>query len=242
MRHHVPNLITVSNLFCGVLAILALLKGDAALVAILIGTALLMDFLDGFVARKLQVTSPLGKELDSLADMVSFGLLPGIAMASMAGLSLTKWEGIEALSFVSLIGIFSALLIPIFSAVRLAKYNLDDRQSERFLGLPTPANGILITSLWFISQTQPDHWLSQALAQPWVVAILSLLLCYLLVAELPLLSLKFQDFSFFRNQSRYLLLAGSGLLLIWLREMAAPLIIFFYLGLSLIDRLIQRGT
>lgn len=239
MRQHIPNTLTVSNLFCGVLAILAVLQGDWLLTTILVVVSLLADFLDGFVARRLGVSSPMGKELDSMADMVSFGVVPGLIMAWMGGL-----ENLLPLSEATflpmpgenLLAIGAALLIPVFSAVRLAKFNLDTRQSQYFIGVPTPANTMLVLSLWVIHERHPDLWLSQGLDSPWLIAALSVACSLLLVAELPLLALKFKNFSWAHNRYRYLLILGSAALLLFLRAMAVPLIFGLYLGLSWLGR------
>lgn len=242
MRSHLPNIITLSNLFCGTLAIFSTLQGLWPLTALLIGLALLADFLDGFVARQLGVASPLGQELDSLADMVSFGVVPGLVLTRLAGLDLLALAPAQAWAPAPTQGaaLLAALLIPIFSAVRLAKFNLDTRQSTQFIGVPTPTNTLLIVSLWVIVERAPDHWLSQFLRQPWALLVLTALLCYLLVAELPLLALKFRDVSLRHNWARYLLLAGSLVLLLLLQEMAFPLIFVLYLLLSFL--VLRLGT
>jgi len=236
MRRHLPNILTVSNLFCGVLAILSVLRGWWQLTAILTTTSLVADFLDGFVARRLGAASPIGKELDSLADLVSFGLVPGLVLAWMGGLSevfigtVSFW----ALPLAHQAAIGVGLLIPAFSAVRLAKFNLDVRQTDQFIGVPTPANTILVISLWLIAERFPEHWLSHLLMLPWLLVGLGALLCFLLVAEFPLLALKFKDFTWRNNRSRYMLIGGSVLLLIGFRFFAPPAVFLLYLGLSVI--------
>ncbi len=236
MRRHLPNILTVSNLFCGVLAILAVLSGWWQLTAILTITSLLADFLDGFLARRLGVASPIGKELDSLADLISFGLVPGLVLAWMGGLSavFTGEASFWSIPLAHQVAIGVGLLIPAFSAVRLAKFNLDVRQTDQFIGVPTPANTILVISLWLIAERFPGHWLSGLLAQPWLLVGLGALLCFLLVAKFPLLALKFKDFSWRNNRSRYLLIGGSALLLIGFRFFAPPAVFLLYLGLSVI--------
>jgi CDP-diacylglycerol--serine O-phosphatidyltransferase len=237
MRRHIPNILTVSNLFCGVIGSMLVLVGELWGAVIMVSTSLLADFLDGFVARRLGVSSPIGKELDSLADMVSFGVLPGLVLFRMSGalqageawLEAGTWPGWQMI----LIGLAS-LQVPIFSAARLAKFNIDVRQSDHFIGVPTPANTILIVSLWMIATLHPDAWVGQALAWPWLIAGLGLVLSGLLVAELPLLALKFKDFTWAHNRSRYLLLGGSAALLICFQYLALPAVFLLYLGLSVI--------
>lgn len=203
---------------------------------IMVGTSLLMDFLDGFVARRLGVSSPIGKELDSLADMVSFGVLPGLVLLRMSG-GLTAGVGwLDGGAFPGwplLLISLAALQVPLFSAVRLAKFNVDTRQEDQFIGVPTPANTLLVVSLWMIAELHPQSWAGQWLHLPWLIAGLSLLLSYLLVAPLPLLALKFKDFSWRQNRSRYVLLAGSALLIALFQYLALPAVFLLYLGLSL---------
>ena len=234
MRRHIPNAITLSNLFFGVLAIIAVIQGAWSWTLGLVGMALIADFLDGLVARWLGVSSPMGKELDSLADMVSFGVVPALVMAQLAGLG--EWldnSSAETSSFLTYFDLVAALLIAPFSGLRLARFNLDTRQSDQFIGLPTPANGALVLSFWVISFTQPGHWLGEAFNQPGVVGGISLLLCYLLNAELPLLALKFKSLAWAPNRFRYLLIIGSLLCLILFQELGVPLVFAWYLGLSL---------
>lgn len=235
MRRHLPNIITISNLFCGIIGILLVLRGHVIGAVLMTTISLLADFLDGFVARRLQVYSLMGKELDSLADMVSFGVLPGVILLRMTGglAAGDVWLTEGTLPRIdAFIPALAALQVPLFSAVRLAKFNIDPRQSDQFYGVPTPANTILVISLWMIAVWQPDSWMGEALNQPWLIAGLSILLSYLLIADFPLLALKFRDFSWRNNQYRYLLLGGAVLLLIFFQYMGLPLVFLLYLGLS----------
>lgn len=238
MRAHIPNIITLSNLFCGMGAIVAIFEGDWALVAILLIVALLADFLDGFIARRLKVSSPLGEQLDSLSDMVSFGVVPGLIMAWLAGLPevLSENHFFHGMRMYQAIPLFAAAMIPLFSAVRLGRFNLDQEQRDHFVGLPTPANAMLIASFWLIRELHPASWAGSLLFNPWVIAGLSLGLSLLLVARLPLLALKFKHFRWEGNQTRYLLIIGSAALLVIFREIAIPMVIVLYLILSWAER------
>ncbi|TND01791.1 MAG: phosphatidylserine synthase [Bacteroidetes bacterium] len=150
----IPNLFTLGNLFCGCLGIVFAFQGDLVWTAYLVGIAAVLDFLDGFVARLLKSHSPIGKELDSLADMVTFGVLPGIVAYRMIQLCIAR-TGVEYPEGVFAYLPFIAFLIPLFSGLRLAKFNVDTRQSDSFIGVPTPANAILICSIPLILGVDP---------------------------------------------------------------------------------------
>ncbi|MDW3650502.1 MAG: CDP-alcohol phosphatidyltransferase family protein [Bacteroidia bacterium] len=234
MKNSIPNILTASNLFCGSIAVIFIFLGKADMVAWFILAALFMDFMDGFVARMLKVSSPVGKELDSLADMVSFGLVPALIMSRMlaeqAGHSFPTMD----LSLGEM-GFLAGLLIAIFSAFRLAKFNLDERQSDAFYGLPTPANTILILSLWLIAEYWPDNWLNAFLGNIYVLLAITAFSCYILIADVRLIALKFKNFQLKDNLSRFLLLGISLVLLIALQVPGIPLIIFIYLLLSILE-------
>lgn len=207
---------------------------DSAAYMILV--ALFMDFLDGFVARMLKVSSPVGKELDSLADMVSFGVVPAMILVRMIENSQgVSFPGLEIWSVDnwSLLG----LLVAVFSALRLAKFNLDDRQSDAFYGLPTPANTILILSLWLIVSYWPEHWMANLINHPKVLLGIGIFSCYILVAEVKLIALKFKDFSLKGNLARFLLLGISLLFLAIFQVIGIPYIIVAYLLLSALDNM-----
>lgn len=158
--------------------------------------AAVFDFCDGMAARALKAYSAIGKEIDSLADMVSFGVAPAIIVTSFTGCGLT---GNEVL-------VFLPLLIAPFSALRLAKFNLDERQKENFIGLATPANALFLASLVCTSVFYPSilHFWHEV---PWLIAIISLVMCYLIVSEIPMFSLKFKDFEWKSNRMRFIFLA-----------------------------------
>ena len=208
---------------------------------IVVALALIFDFFDGFAARMLKVNSPMGKELDSLADMVTFGAVPAFIMAKLIQeseggvfLPTSIMEDGESLKWML------GLLVGIFSALRLAKFNVDERQSDSFYGVPTPANTMLIFSFWIIAEWYPEYWLGSLLQNTWVLIALSLISSYLLVAELRLISLKFKNFSFNDNIYRYLLIVSALLLFTFMQFKSIPFIIFTYILLSIIENLQKR--
>ena len=225
MKKHIPNAITSMNLAAGCVGIWLVLNQQLPLWgAACIAIAALFDFFDGFAARLLGVASPIGKELDSLADMVSFGVLPGTLMYYLLDAALGVKHPMLA---------GAALLIPVFSALRLAKFNVDTRQSYSFIGLPTPANALLIGSLPFI--VDEIGGLSAFFAHPLVLIGITVVFSLLLVSEVPLLAMKFQNYSWASNQTRYTFLIISVVLLVLLQVKAIPFIIVIYIALSVFD-------
>ena len=189
--------------------------------------AALFDFADGLIARALNVYSILGKELDSLADVISFGLLPS---AIVYQLFLAAPQLGEISTYLN----YSAFLIAMFSALRLAKFNIDVRQSDHFIGLPTPANALLIASLPMILEGANSFW-SNYIRNPYFLFIFSLGMGFLLVMEVPLISLKFKTFGIRENLFRYILLFSAALLILLFKFAAVPIIIFIYIVLSIIQ-------
>lgn len=213
ITRHIPNAITCLNLFSGSFAVYFGFHGNynAALIAILI--AGIFDFLDGFAARAFKAYSPMGKELDSLADVISFGLAPGIIAFSL----------LEQSSFPDWIK-FSGFIIPVFSALRLAKFNIDENQTTSFIGLPTPANAIFWVGLSYSFSTL-------LIEMPWIVLIFIILFSFLLVSNLPMFSLKFKDIGWKQNKMQYIFLAGCiALLIIFGLDAFAPIIVWYLLS------------
>lgn len=233
---HIPNTLTLLNLACGVLAILFIVQDKIDQTLIVLGLALMFDLLDGMVARLLKVSSPLGKELDSIADMVSFGVVPGLIMARLILESQGHTFPADEL-FVGNGLWFGGVLVAMFSGLRLAKFNIDTRQSDSFIGVPTPANTLLILSFWIISAKYPDHFLNIAFQNTWFLVGMAVLLSYLIVSELPLIALKFKVWSFKENRYRYILIGASLLLLGFLGLPAIPFIILLYICLSIFQNL-----
>lgn len=235
IKEHIPNILTLLNLLSGCIAIVFIFEDQLAMASYLLGLAALFDFLDGFFARLLKVQSPIGKDLDSLADMVSFGLVPGMILFKLIGYSI----GISINTGIITLVPYIAFLIPLFSALRLAKFNNDERQTDVFIGLPTPANALLIASFPLILIQQSTLVginilpIQSLFLSTVFLIVMSVLLSYLLVAELPLLSLKFKTFNWKENKIRFLFLGISCVLLILLYYVAIPVIILLYILLSL---------
>jgi CDP-diacylglycerol--serine O-phosphatidyltransferase len=225
LKKNIPNVITCLNLLCGCLGIVLALKDNGHLeyASCLIGLAAVFDFADGLFARLLKVHSALGRQLDSLADMVSFGVLPGFLMYRLIIIAFQNLH--QDPSHLQ----YAAFLIPVFSALRLAKFNIDVRQADLFIGLPTPANSILIASLPFL-----PAFIAAGPYSPYGLIALTLLMSYLLIAEIPLFALKFKNFSWADNKIRYLFLITSLALLAIFHISCFPLIILLYILLSLI--------
>ena len=179
MKKHIPNAITLCNLLAGCTGVVFALRGQFTATLLCVLLSGLFDFFDGFAARKLHVVSPIGKELDSLADMVSFGLSPAIALLAWYSAAQPALHGFG----------FAALLIAAFSAVRLAKFNLDERQTSSFIGLPTPSCALLVIPLCVYAQ-HTDGFLHQLMATVWFIPVLAIVLSALLVCEFPMFSLK----------------------------------------------------
>lgn len=219
MLKHVPNTLTCANLVCGCVGIICVFTSQLE-AAYLVWAACVFDFFDGFTARLLKVSSPIGKELDSLADVVSFGVLPSLAMFRWIEIqSTSEWLP------------YSAILIAIFSALRLAKFNIDENQADSFIGVPTPANALFITGLVFL----PTGFLSYIFSE---VALISITIVFslLLVAPIKLFALKFKRYGWVGNETRYVFLGLSAALLLFLHAGALPLIILSYIVISLLGR------
>jgi len=222
---HLPNALTCCNLICGVLGIIFLWEGDHVPAAYFVWAACLFDFFDGFAARLLKISSPIGKELDSLADLISFGALPALFIYKL----LASYETTPPyLPYI-------AILIVVCSAIRLAVFNIDETQSDSFRGLPTPANALFLTSLPFLQFQAFD-----ALFTPLGLTIITVLFSILLVSRFELFALKFKDFTWGQNKLRFTFLLISVLLFVVLHLAALPLIIILYIALSLGHRVFSK--
>jgi CDP-diacylglycerol--serine O-phosphatidyltransferase len=231
----------MGNLTCGVLAINCTIQGDWKMVAFLMILATIFDFFDGFAARLLKVCGPLGAQLDSLADMVTFGVLPGfIVWQWLLEINTTPFEWLP----------YVGLVIPIFSAYRLAKFNIDDRQSDSFIGVPTPANALLIVCLPLIGLgTWNDmgfgaHLIADSLQaiflNPYAICVIAIVFSFLLIAEIPLFSLKFKSFGWAANKTRWSFLISALFLILLFAFMAIPIIILLYLLISIINNTLHK--
>ncbi|SHN28912.1 CDP-diacylglycerol--serine O-phosphatidyltransferase [Mucilaginibacter sp. OK098] len=227
VKKHLPNAITCANLFSGCIGIVLAFKGELIAASYAIFLSAIFDFFDGLASRVLKSFSGIGKDLDSLADMVSFGVLPAVIMYQI----LLQARQIDNISpYLN----FIAFLIPVFSALRLAKFNVDTRQAEHFIGLPTPANAILIASFPLILDHH-NRYFTPSLQNPYVLSVLIIIMCSLLVIEVPMMSLKFKNRDFNKNIFRYLLLLFSAILILFFKFAAVPVVIVFYIILSFIQ-------
>ncbi|AUS04104.1 CDP-alcohol phosphatidyltransferase family protein [Pseudotamlana carrageenivorans] len=244
MKKHIPNILTLLNLFCGSIAVIFAVNNQFVYAAFFVFLGIFFDFFDGFAARKLKVSSELGLQLDSLADMVTSGLVPGIVMYKLLEMSLPAWGDLETTSLMptemsqlefNAIFPFFGFLITLGSAYRLAKFNIDDEQQSFFKGLPTPANTILILGLPLILEFQNSAFVQSIILNTWFLVGMTLLSCYILNANIKLFALKFKDFSFKGNVIRYIFLIVSVVFVVVLKFIAIPVIILFYIMLSVID-------
>ncbi len=220
---HVPNGLTSLNLLSGMIGIYAVLEHELVYGCYFILLAALFDFLDGFAARILKVQSEIGKQLDSLADLVTFGVLPSFIVFEMLRESTD-------LFFLP----FFAFIIGVQSAMRLAKFNIDERQEEQFIGLPTPANALFFSALPFLMSNQA--WAKSILENPYFILALTFLFAYLLTAEVPMLALKFKNYKWAKNKWRYLTLLISLISLLLFGFAGIPIAIVSYICLSLINQ------
>lgn len=226
IKAQIPNLFTMLNLFCGCVALVMVSDNKFDLAFYFVCLGIFFDFFDGFFARKFGVAGPLGVQLDSLADMVTSGVVPGSVMLCL--LSNKNYSTFNYLPYVGFI-------ITLGACYRLAKFNIDERQSDSFIGLPTPANALFITSLPLIIVNFTDTIVAEYLCNNWVLLIITFLSTYIMNAEIPLFSLKIKDFSFAKYKLQIFFLAISVLMLIFLQILAVPLIIIFYVLLSILD-------
>lgn len=243
IRRQIPNLITLGNLLCGVIACYDAVRGDdlsLAHASLFICLGIFLDFFDGLAARLLNVASPFGKELDSLADVVTSGVAPSFILIGMIRLSNLCQEWTSILSVI-------ALLIPLFAAYRLAKFNIDSRQSHSFLGLPVPANALIWVGLAlsidhsYCAETGEISDLIYGNYPGFFVALaaISLVTDVLMVSEMPMFSLKFnfKDMSWKSNSVQYIFLIGCAVIIAVTRQWyAISLIILWYIILSAITQ------
>ena len=228
-------------MFCGCVAILAFLSNDYISGIILVLVSAIFDFLDGFVARLLDVQSELGKQLDSLADMISFGFVPGIILfLALKGPLNSNNEYISETINQSYLPLFG-FIITVFSGLRLAKFNMDSRQSLSFLGLPTPANTLYFLTLPLIwINENPEDWTYNLTFNKPILIGLIILFSYLLISEIPLLSLKFKGFGVKENLYRYILLILSLIAVLILKHLSIPAILIIYVIISLFENIQNR--
>ena len=246
---HIPNIFTLLNLFFGCLAIVFTLQNGIIITldadgtqlldmpekiwmaSLFIGIAAGVDFLDGFVARLFKATSEMGKQLDSLADVVSFGVAPGIIIYQFLRLSFAQdVTGVD----VSLLWLLPAFILPCAAAWRLARFNLDTSQSVSFKGMPVPAAGIFVASLPLIYWNVNEAWAQNLILNKWFLYGVVLILSWLMVSKLPLMALKFKDFNLKNNLPKYLLVVIAIIAVLILKWLAIPLVVLAYVLISLL--------
>jgi CDP-diacylglycerol--serine O-phosphatidyltransferase len=227
IKKHIPNFITLLNLFCGCIAIVMVadLKFEMAFYFVSLG--IFFDFFDGFFARKFNVSGPLGVQLDSLADMVTSGVVPGFVMFCL--LSSGKYSTNIYLPYLGFI-------ITLGACYRLANFNIDTRQSDTFIGLPTPANTLFIVSLPLVT----NSFVVPFILDPWALVIITILSAYVMNAQIPLFSLKIKNFSFQKYKLQILFLMASLVMIATLKFLAIPLIIIAYVLVSILNTILSK--
>jgi CDP-diacylglycerol--serine O-phosphatidyltransferase len=242
MKRHIPNFVTILNLLSGVIGIWFVLEHNPFYGSLLIFLAAIFDFADGFLARQLKSYSAVGKSLDSLADVVSFGVLPGFLVFRLQTISLglgLGYDWIPDLTFIEILFLISPLIIPALSAVRLARFENDTRQTEEFRGLPTPANAIFVAA-WVYSYPSIHTGLSW-LYLPWVIFGISTFLAVLLITDIPMFSLKFKSFGLKDNSLRYFFLGITLLALMIFKIPGVLMGIGIYITLSILRNLTKKN-
>ena len=246
LKKFIPNLLTLLNLLSGTIAVYFAVKEALVIAAGFVFLGIIFDFFDGFAARMLKVQGELGKQLDSLADVVTSGVVPGIVLFQLISKSVENksWENavnsvlktgnehyFTSTFFISLIG----LLFTMGAAYRLAKFNIDVRQTSSFIGLPTPAAALVVLSLPLILNYSGNEMVSSLIQNVWFLIGLAVLLCYLMNAEIPLFSLKFKDYSWKKNKIKYLFIILTAILSAIFQFIAIPLVILLYVLLSTVE-------
>ncbi|MDT0622769.1 CDP-alcohol phosphatidyltransferase family protein [Croceitalea vernalis] len=238
MKKHIPNFITLLNLFCGCVAVVFAVMNQLEFAAVFVFLGIFFDFLDGFAARILNVKSEIGVQLDSLADMVTSGVVPGIVMFQLLNMAQKDGWNLDLFGMHSQVGLLplSGFIITLASAYRLAKFNVDENQVSSFLGLPTPANTLLILSLPLILFYQNNETVSVVILNQWFLIGLTILSAFLLNSRIELFALKFENWSFKDNGIKYLFLIGSLVLLLTMKFLAIPFIVVGYILASIIEK------
>jgi len=247
----IPNLFTLLNLFFGCIAIVFILQTDESLImqdggswvaqfpekiwwgSVFIGIAAIIDFLDGFVARLFNATSAMGKQLDSLADVVSFGVAPAMILYQLLRISYIQEEtGLDT----SLTALIPAFIFPCAGAYRLARFNIDNTQQYGFKGVPIPAAGLVVASFPLILFGSESFELNTLFTNKWFLYAVILILSGLMVSRLPLMAMKFKDLSIANNLSKIILLVLSLIAIVFLQWLSVPVIFILYIIVSLVFR------
>ena len=242
IKKHIPNIITLLNLFCGCIAMVFVAELNFEMAFFFVSLGIFLDFFDGFFARLFKVAGPLGLQLDSLADMVTSGVVPGFVMYKMFAPFKSNSFSENFCVYVEPVVNDPFKLIPYLGFIitlgacyRLANFNIDTRQSDSFIGLPTPANTLFIMSLPLVLKYSDSLVLLEILTNYWVLLAITLFSAYIMNAEIPLFSLKIKDFTFKKNALQIVFLSLCVLLLIFFQYLAIPLVIITYVLLSVIN-------
>lgn len=243
MKKHIPNLITCMNVVSGTLAIFMAMYGQLMAAAGLILLAMVFDFFDGMAARALHVKSDMGKELDSLADMVSFGVAPALLAYFLMTDAMPGYHFslLKDLPWYWVVALLCPLVIPAFSAFRLAKFNLDPRQTTSFIGMPTPANALFWIGLVLGKNWAPELY-AALFGNVWVLGLCALILSVLLISELPMFSLKISSLGWRTNKGLYILVTASLLTACFVGKSVVIFIIPFYILINAIEALGKAVT
>ncbi|PKP16817.1 MAG: phosphatidylserine synthase [Bacteroidetes bacterium HGW-Bacteroidetes-23] len=236
IKAKIPNFITLLNLLSGCIAVVFVARDQFELAFFFVCLGIFLDFFDGFFARLFKVQSPLGVQLDSLADMVTSGLVPGYVMFKM--IFNYQNQGVSALDdyfplnhILPLVG----FIITLGSCYRLAKFNIDTRQTDSFIGLPTPANALFILSIPLVIASTEITFLKEALTNSYILMVISILSVYMMNAEIPLFSLKMKNFSWQNSKFQIIFLLLAVILIVTLKIVALPIIILLYVLMSVIQ-------
>lgn len=244
MKKHIPNVITLLNLMSGLIACVYAFDDNIHMAFLWVCLGIFFDYWDGFVARLLNVKSELGLQLDSLADMVTSGVVPGLVVYKQLANIQANQELYNLTPETYYMGIvpYLGFIITLGAAYRLAKFNIDTRQTDSFIGLPTPGNALFILSLPMIIATTDNETVISVLSNPYLLVILSILSAIIMNAELPLFSLKIKpgNIGAYKLQIGFVLV--SIVLLVTLQYLAIPIIILFYILLSIIKNISSKQT
>lgn len=256
MKKYIPNGLTLLNLFSGCIAVIFVVNNNFVSASFFVFLGIFFDFFDGFAARKLNVQSELGVQLDSLADMITSGLVPGLVMYKLIELTIdipdfsniaNNWNDSVDFYETTIVNGFETPILPLLglsitlaSAYRLAKFNIDEDQQTYFKGLPTPANTLLIISLPLILEFQNNDAINTIILNKWFLISVTLLSCWLLNSSIKLFALKFKNYSFIGNATRYIFIILCLVLLIVLKFAAIPVIILLYIIMSVLDNLTSK--
>ncbi len=251
MKRHIPNVLTLFNLFSGCVAVVFAVLNQFEMAALFVFLGIVFDFFDGMAARLLKVEGELGLQLDSLADMVTSGLVPGVVMFRLLGMSMNAGWNMEmtmepgdllhAAGWDMPLLPFAGFLITLASAYRLAKFNIDENQTDSFIGLPTPANALLILSLPLVLLYHDNDYLNGLILNTWFLIAVTLTSAFLLNARIHLFALKFKNWGFKDNAIRYTFIVVSLVMVLTLKFLAIPAIIAFYILSSVLGTLSEKA-